>query len=69
MWLIHSFYCYYFYPFVKLIIALNWAVPCLIVLIIMTYVTSLGIDIFWEYIGKGYNYLKEKYLKIKKVLA
>lgn len=68
MWLIHSFYCYYFYPFVKMTIALKWGVPCLIVLIIMTYVTSLFVDAFWKYIGKIYNYLKYKFLKIKKVL-
>ncbi len=58
MWLIHSFYCYYFYPVVKVVVGLKWAVPSLIVLLILTYISSYILDYFWKfinYIFTGFN--------------
>jgi hypothetical protein len=52
MWLIHSFFCYYFYAVVKIIVFLKWAIPCLVMLLILTYIASVGVDLFWEYISK-----------------
>ena len=66
MWLIHSFYCYYFYPIVKIVVALRWGIPCLIVLIVLTLISSYIIDYFWELIKKIYNKcltFTKKYIK------
>ena len=48
MWLIHSFYCYYFYEVVRVITYLKWSVPCLIVLILSSLFSSIIIDIIWK---------------------
>ena len=60
MWLIHSFYCYYFYPVVKVVLGLKWAVPCLLVLLILSYISSYIINYFWKFINYIYNKLSEK---------
>lgn len=51
MWLIHSFFCYYFYAAVKIVIAPRWAVVSLLVLIEMTYFASVGVEKFWGLVG------------------
>lgn len=48
MWLIHSFYCYYFYIFVKIIIFPRYAILSLLLLVVMSYFTSLLIDYIWK---------------------
>jgi hypothetical protein len=55
MWLIHSFYCYYFYFFVKIVVAPRWALASLSVLILLSYVSSVGVSCFWKSISKGLN--------------
>ena len=55
MWLIHSFYCYYFYYISKVIVSLKWAVPALVFLIVITYVTGIVIDFIWETIETGWK--------------
>ena len=48
MWLIHSFFCYYFYEAVKVITWTQVAVISLIELIIMTYIAAVLVDLFWK---------------------
>ncbi len=58
MWLSHSFFCYYFYPFAKLVLFPKYAVPCLIVLIALSLLTSIMLNHFWHLI-----YLLEQHIK------
>lgn len=58
MWLSHSFFCYYFYPFAKLVLFPKYAVPCLIVLIALSLLTSITLNHFWHLI-----YLLEQHIK------
>ena len=60
MWLIHSFLCYYFGIFSRAVMYFKWAVPCLIVLIIMSLIASIIIDYIWKCIA----YLFSKFLKV-----
>lgn len=55
MWLTHTFYCYYFYPFVKIVYGSRNALVAFITLVILSLITSILIDIFWKYISKLYN--------------
>lgn len=50
MWLVHSFFCYYFYPFVKIIRAPQYAVLSLLVLIAISYIAALGVTWVWKWI-------------------
>lgn len=57
MWLIHSFFCYYYYLVVKIVVGLRWAMPCLLVLIILSYVASLLVTSFWKLLEKLVSFL------------
>lgn len=48
MWLIHTFFCYYFCAVAKLVVAPRWAVPSLALLIALTYLASLGVTYLWK---------------------
>ncbi len=50
MWLIHSFFCYYFYAIVKLVVGVKFAVISLVLLVLLSYVASILIDILWKWI-------------------
>ena len=52
MWLVHSFICYYFGITARVVTITRWAVPSLVILIVMSYVTALLITYFWKGIGK-----------------
>ena len=58
MWLTHSFFIYYFGSIAKLVVGVRWAVPCLVVLIIVTYGFSLCIDGVYKTLNKIGNILK-----------
>lgn len=58
MWLSHSFLCYYFYPFAKLVVAPKWCVSSLILFVVLSYFVSLCIDAFWKKINNLYVLLK-----------
>ena len=58
MFLIHSFYCYYFGIFAKITTYFKWGIPCLLVLIVMTYISSVILDFFWDYVFEKYNCIK-----------
>lgn len=60
MWLIHTFYCYYFGLIAKFIVKIKWAVPCLVILILMSYFSGILVDLIWKYISKV-----EKYILLK----
>ena len=51
MWLIHSFFCYYFYFFVKLVVWSKWAIPSLLVLIALSFAASKSLNYLWKYIA------------------
>ena len=36
MWLFHPFFCYYFYPVVKIVVAPRWGILCLLVLLALS---------------------------------
>lgn len=55
MWLTQSFYCYYFYPFVKIVYGLRNALVVFITLVIFSLITSILIDLLWKYIFKLYH--------------
>ncbi len=58
MWLIHSFFCYYFYAVVKIVIFPKNAVLSLLVLIILSYIASIIIDGFYNICSKVWNRIK-----------
>lgn len=55
MWLTHSFYCYYFYPFVKIVYGSRNALIAFITLVVLSLITSFLIDLSWKYVSKLYN--------------
>lgn len=60
MWLIHSFYCYYFYFFVKLVYGLKNAVASMLILILLSLGSSILINLFWKGVRRGYSFLIER---------
>ncbi|EOT28344.1 hypothetical protein C805_00486 [Eubacterium sp. 14-2] len=48
MWLIHGFFCYYFYDVVRLVVAPQWGVLSLILLMLLTYFASLLVTYIWN---------------------
>lgn len=55
MWLTHSFYCYYFYPFVKIVYSSGSALIAFVILVALSLITSFLIDLFWKYVSKVYH--------------
>lgn len=47
MWYIHSFFCYYFYPFTRVVVYSRNALVSLLCLTVMTYVVSWLLDWMW----------------------
>ena len=60
MWLTHSFFCYYFYYFVKIVVYFKWGVPCLFVLTILSLLASYGINYFWKFINIIVSFIKKQ---------
>jgi len=48
IWLIHSFFCYYFYGIVKIVVATHWAVPSYVTLAVMSYAAARLVTLFWQ---------------------
>lgn len=63
MWLIHSFFCYYFYYAARIVTFTGWAVPSLITLIIMAYIASICLDYFWSLVDKAVKIVGSKFVK------
>ena len=53
IWLVHSFYCFYFAPVVRIVYASNNAIVALLVLLALSLVTSILLNAFWKLIGTG----------------
>lgn len=60
MWLTHSFYCYYFYPFVKMVYCSNNFIISYLTLFILSLLTSFVINFVWKYIGIFLDTLNSK---------
>lgn len=58
MWLIHTFFCYYFGAVSKLVTVTGWALPSLVTLVILTFAASVGVDWFWMQAGKLYRRIR-----------
>lgn len=52
IWLIHSFFCYYFYTVAKVVTATRWAVPSLATLVILSYFASVALTQFWKIVER-----------------
>ena len=52
MWLIHTFFCYYFGIMSKVVTTPRYAVPSLILLIALSFVAGVLVDLFWKGLGK-----------------
>lgn len=61
MWLIHTFFCFYFGAVSKIVTFTQNAILSLITLMAMSCVAGILVDLFWKGIGLGYN--KAKSLK------
>ncbi|MBR3154625.1 MAG: acyltransferase [Lachnospiraceae bacterium] len=48
IWFIHSFFCYYFYGIVKIVVATHWAVPSFVTLAVMSYTAARLVTLFWQ---------------------
>ena len=55
MWLIHSFFCYYFNVPAKIVAYPKYAIPSLMLLVVMTYIASVLLGYFWKGIGFVYR--------------
>lgn len=60
MWLIHTFFCYYFYGIVKIIVAPRWGILSLGLLALLTYMVSIVVTYFWDAEKKMAHHMKEK---------
>lgn len=57
MWFIHTFYCYYFYPAVRVVYWSGSPLVALITLLTMTLLSSMALEALWKGIGKGWRKL------------
>ncbi|MBQ3407390.1 MAG: acyltransferase [Lachnospiraceae bacterium] len=48
IWFIHSFFCYYFYGIVKIVVVTHWAVPSFVTLAVMSYAAARLVTLFWQ---------------------
>ena len=48
IWFIHSFFCYYFYGIVRIVVATHWAVPSFATLAVMSYAAARLVTLFWQ---------------------
>lgn len=55
MWLTHSFFCYYFYPFVKVVYGSGNSLIALLVLTLLALGSSITINFLWKYIRIMYE--------------
>ncbi len=60
MWLVHSFFCYYFYFFVKLVYGSKNAVISMLVLILLSLGSSILINQFWKGVRWIYTFLMDR---------
>lgn len=52
IWLSHTFFCYYFEPTAHLIAYVHWAVPALILLLLISRVFAIVLELFWKGVGR-----------------
>lgn len=52
MWLIHGFYCYYFYPVVKVVCWSGNAPAALLTLLFLSLVSAVAVEWFWKIINR-----------------
>ena len=57
IWLTHSFYCYYFGPFAKLVYKSKNSIIDYLVLLALSLVTSILLNLFWEYVKICYQHI------------
>lgn len=55
IWLVHTFYCYYFVTTAKIVYATRNPLVSVLTLMAMCLVTSVLLELFWKWIGKGYQ--------------
>ena len=55
MWLIHGFFCYHVHPLAWFITRPRYALPCLLLLLLCSYVTAVVIELLWRAIGIVYK--------------
>lgn len=58
MWLIHTFFCYYFGAVSKMVTAPRYALPSLILLIALSFLAGTLVDLLWKAIGIGFAKLR-----------
>ena len=58
IWLIHSFYCYYFLEATKLVYSTRNVWIDLLILLLMSLVSSILVDLFYNLITKLYSKVK-----------
>lgn len=55
IWLIHSFFCYYFYAVVKIVTFPKYAILGLLILFLLSYIASVMVEGFYYILGKLFN--------------
>ncbi|MBQ8823795.1 MAG: hypothetical protein IJZ64_01020 [Ruminococcus sp.] len=63
MWLVHSFYCYYFLEITKLVYITSNVWIDLGILVVMSFFTSVLLELFYMYLFKGMSYIHSKFIK------
>ena len=64
MWLIHPFFCYYFYPVVQVVVAPRWGALSLIVLLVLSYLAARLVRLIWWCIGTIIHRTQKLFLKV-----
>ena len=59
MWLIHTFFCYYFGAIAVIVTAPRYAILSLLFLIALTYLASVLVSFFWSGVESLYNKIKK----------
>jgi len=60
MWLIHSFYCYYFYEIEKVVYSTHYALMDLAILLFLSFVSSIAVDFFWKNLQQLFLIIRNK---------
>ncbi|MDE5884825.1 MAG: acyltransferase [Oscillospiraceae bacterium] len=63
IWLVHSFYCYYFLEATKLVYCTSNVWVDLGILVVMSFLTSVILELFYKYLFQGIEFMRSKFQK------
>lgn len=64
MWLVHTFFCYYFGAVAKIVAAPRYASVSILILIAFSFVAGVLVDLFWKGVGLLFERVKKQVKKL-----